>query len=603
MSMSLRHGRSDDSIDRVLTSSHPSSKDRLTQLNYKNLGIAVIFTNIGFFLFGYDVGISAWLVITLVNYGKAIGAETYYRILVRSPLLLGLIMSSVLIGTLIFFTGLVFTGDRILSKRSEIVFSSMLYFVGSLLVSFSGMLTWDNSFPLLVMLIGRFLYGGAVALSLHSIPQYISEIAPDRFRGRIGSSIEQMFVIGVLIGMTLCAVLPNEHNYSWIVVYRIAALLALIMGLFCVTLPESPRWLVYYNYSELDILIALQYIYPKATEFDVQHLMDAIEEEKRDEIITEERIYKYKIYLESNWCIKSFFCCFLPHRLCMKMNPAIYLMLFHQTYRRCFILQLIYTFFRVGCGHLIILHYSSFILTNLTNSHIQGHGLAILFIIFRLFISFFMIAFADYFGRRIFTFISISGLILSYFLGIIGLINHFQRVVIVGIILNGISFQIGYGSLNYFFLNEIVPFSIRSTATAISSIFFSLLASIAFFVFPILYDRFGLLNIFILFFVLNVFSFFVLYIYLPETLGVHLDDSYRLVDEKFNQAPSWKTCFTTTVAEANRSRLFEDSNLRNQEAERTGLLSSTDYLHHHSQQQQQQRQQQHSQYATDSVTL
>lgn len=233
-----------------------------------------------------------------------------------------------------------------------------------------------------------------------------------------------------------------------------------------------------------------------------------------------------------------------------------------------------------------------------------------MFIAFRLFISFFMLFLADYFGRRFFTFISVVGLVLSYLLGMIGLATHATAIVIVGLILNGISYQIGYGSLNYFFLNELVPFSIRSTAIAISSIFFSLVASLSFFLFPMLYNHYGLLQIFVLFFVLNVISFFVLYIYLPETLGVHLDDSYRLVDDVFDQAPSWKTCFTTTVAEANRSRLFEDTNRRNQEAERTGLLSSTNNSDCHSQPEQQQQLQQqrperqvYNKSDSDSITL
>eukprot|EP01035_Chromulina_nebulosa_P028122 gene28122-37071_t len=78
--------------------------------------------------------------------------------------------------------------------------ASMLFFIGALLDSSSAKIPWDTYWGLVVLIIGRLVYGAGIATSFHSVPQYISEIAPAELRGTIGSLTEAMVVSGVVLG-------------------------------------------------------------------------------------------------------------------------------------------------------------------------------------------------------------------------------------------------------------------------------------------------------------------------------------------------------------------------------------------------------------------
>lgn len=86
-----------------------------------------------------------------------------------------------------------------LNKRTEIIIAASFFFIGSLLVSIAGGLDWEEYTGLCLLLIGRFLYGCGIATTLHSVPQYISEVVPPGVRGCFGASSEAMVMTGTHI--------------------------------------------------------------------------------------------------------------------------------------------------------------------------------------------------------------------------------------------------------------------------------------------------------------------------------------------------------------------------------------------------------------------
>ena len=131
------------------------------------------------------------------------GSFYFYRFVERHFGILGLVVSSASLGAVITYPFLLYVGNTI-SKKDEILIAAFLYFSGkylvviiltittkgSLLQSTSGELNWDNAGGLSILIIGRFLYGGGIAATLHSVPQYISEVMPVNVRGFWGSTTE-----------------------------------------------------------------------------------------------------------------------------------------------------------------------------------------------------------------------------------------------------------------------------------------------------------------------------------------------------------------------------------------------------------------------------
>ncbi|KAJ5689993.1 hypothetical protein N7462_004385 [Penicillium macrosclerotiorum] len=104
---------------------------------------------------------------------------------------------------------------------------------------------------LTLLLIGRFLQGGAIGFASNFVPVYQSEIAPARYRGILVSLYQLGVNIGGLVGTCI-----NQGTYNmrtrW--AYRIPLLASLFFPtiLFIVTfmLPESPRWLLSVDRTE-----------------------------------------------------------------------------------------------------------------------------------------------------------------------------------------------------------------------------------------------------------------------------------------------------------------------------------------------------------------
>ena len=100
------------------------------------------------------------------------------------------------------------------------------------------------------MIVGRGIVGAAVGAASFVAPLYISELSPSPFRGRL-VTITVLFitfgqVVAYLIGWLLSA-----HASGWRYMVGLGALPALVQLFTLAFLPETPRWLLKSDQTEL----------------------------------------------------------------------------------------------------------------------------------------------------------------------------------------------------------------------------------------------------------------------------------------------------------------------------------------------------------------
>lgn len=108
-----------------------------------------------------------------------------------------------------------------------------------------GAILQGSAFNLGQFIVGRAISGVGQGMFYGSISVYITEISPLHKRGRLAAMPQFMATLGVCIGYFCCyGTTGVENSLAWRLPYTIQVLVAAALALVCLTLPESPRWLV-----------------------------------------------------------------------------------------------------------------------------------------------------------------------------------------------------------------------------------------------------------------------------------------------------------------------------------------------------------------------
>jgi len=189
---------------------------------------ATCVTSLGGFLFGYDTAV--------IN-----GAISYFKADMRlTPVQEGLAGASAILGCIPGAMCAGFLSDRFGRKR--------LLFGCALLYASSGLLsaipsTFDQ------FLAARFLSGLGIGASSMICPVYIAEIAPEKWRGRLGSLFQLGIVTGIFVTLFVNKLIQGlgdetwntTTGWRWMLGMEVVPAL-LFLGLLT-AVPESPRWL------------------------------------------------------------------------------------------------------------------------------------------------------------------------------------------------------------------------------------------------------------------------------------------------------------------------------------------------------------------------
>jgi MFS transporter, SP family, arabinose:H+ symporter len=196
------------------------------------------------FLFGFD---------TVVISGAGQSIQELWQL---TPLQHGLATSSALWGTVL--GSLIGTWPTNRWGRVRTLFwVGVLYFLSAVWSGFA-LGPWDFAFA-------RFIGGLGVGVSTIVSPIYITEIAPPQYRGRLTGLFQFNIVFGILIAFASNYFIGKsitDHAWRWMM--GAEAIPALFYTLMCLTLPESPRWLLAYRHDAEAALAVMHRLDPRA---------------------------------------------------------------------------------------------------------------------------------------------------------------------------------------------------------------------------------------------------------------------------------------------------------------------------------------------------
>lgn len=179
------------------------------------------FGALGGILFGYDLGVISG---ALPFITKVWSLSSWDK---------GIITASISVGAVI---GAIFSGrvNEWLGRRRTIMAAAVIVVVGTLAATFS------PSFVALVL--SRLVIGVGIGFSSSTVPTYLSELAPARLRGAMGSLNQIFIVLGILIAFLVSYGLGSSSNWRAMFAGAIVPAVVLFFGL--IALPETPRWLL-----------------------------------------------------------------------------------------------------------------------------------------------------------------------------------------------------------------------------------------------------------------------------------------------------------------------------------------------------------------------
>ncbi|KAK1630630.1 hypothetical protein QYE76_004945 [Lolium multiflorum] len=175
------------------------------------------------FLFGYHIGVMNG---PIEDIARELGFQ-------GNPFLQGLVVSIFIVGA--FFGSLVSSAlvDYLGCKRT-LQIDSIPLILGAFISA--------QAHSLDEMLLGRFLVGIGIGVNTVLVPIYISEVAPTKYRGSLGTLCQIGTCLGIIAALSLG--IPSESDPHW---WRTMLYAACVPGFLIVAgmqfAVESPRWL------------------------------------------------------------------------------------------------------------------------------------------------------------------------------------------------------------------------------------------------------------------------------------------------------------------------------------------------------------------------
>jgi MFS transporter, SP family, arabinose:H+ symporter len=179
----------------------------------------------------------------------------------------GVAMASALYGTVL---GSLIGGwptDRF-GRRATLLWIGILYLVSAIGTA----LAPDVYFFIIARMIG----GLGIGISTVVAPLYISEIAPPKYRGRLAGMFQFNIVFGIVVAFLSNALLAGVGENAWRWMLGVAAFPSLLYSVFCLAIPESPRWLLTRKRDLEAGRAALQQLQPDASKAEIDATVNEI---------------------------------------------------------------------------------------------------------------------------------------------------------------------------------------------------------------------------------------------------------------------------------------------------------------------------------------
>ena len=423
------------------------------------------------FLFGFD---------TVVISGAE---QTIQSLWSLGDLVHGLAIGAALWGTVLGAAVGGWPTDRF-GRKPTLLWIGILYFVSAV---WSGLASDVYAFML-----ARFLGGLGVGISTVAAPLYIAEIAPPAARGRLAGLFQFNIVFGILIAFLSNSLLSGIGPLAWRWMLGVEAVPALIYTLLCLTLPESPRWLISRRRDRAAGLAMLRRVNGAASDAELQTLADEIGAE-----------------------------------------PAIAAprdRLFSRRLRRPILLAFLVAMFNQLSGINAVLYFAPriFQLTGLGEraALLQSVGVGITNLIF----TFCGLALIDRLGRRTLLLVGSVGYIGSLGACAWAFATQTYSVVPPCIFVFIAAHAVGQGAVIWVFISEIFPNRYRAAGQSLGSFTHWAFAALITTLFPTLVAAFSPSSVFAFFCGMMVCQLLWVVVMVPETKGVPLEQIEQRLD-------------------------------------------------------------------------
>ena len=329
----------------------------------------------------------------------------------------------------------------------------------------------------------RFLGGIGVGASTIAAPTYVSEIAPAHKRGQLVALYQFNIVFGILVAFISNFLLKDVGTQPWRWMVGIEALPAVLYLLGILTVPKSPRWVLF----KLKDLAQAQ----------------AIFKEISGKELTGSEIEEIQVEQEPD-----------------NQKP-----LFSKTYRFLIILAFLIAFFNQLSGINAFLYYAPriFEAAGLEESAalLSSIGIGVTNLIFTL-LGLYLI---DTIGRRLLMIMGSIGYIISLSLVSIVFLQGWQGISVpVFLFLFIASHAIGQGAVIWVFISEIFPDSLRAQGQSFGCSVHWVLAALITLFMPVALSAFPNPGyVFILFAGMMVLQLVFVLFMMPETKGISLE--------------------------------------------------------------------------------
>lgn len=425
----------------------------------KNLVLWSITVALGGFLFGMDVAVisgAEQIIQKLWNLGKWMH---------------GTAIAMALYGTVVGAIFGSFPANKFGRKKTLILIGFVF------LISSIGAALAQDVYSFMVF---RFLGGLSIGASSVVAPVYISEIAPPKYRGRMGITFQLNIVAGILFAYVSNYLLQDVGgDNDWRYMLGVVAFPSLLFSVLMFFTPESPRWLILFRKDEE----GARKIFAKSNT-------------PADELIIE-----------------------IKHSVLQKNES-----LFSGKFSRPILLAFLIAFFNQLSGINAIIYFAPrvFEMAGLAKSSafLSSAGIGIVNLIFTL-IGWYLI---DRSGRRKLLFIGSVGYIISLSLIAFSFSGNSHEGIIWFVFMFIAAHAIGQGAVIWVFISEIFPNSVRASGMSLGSLTHWLFAALISQAFPFFAQTLGGSFIFGFFAVMMLLQLLFVWKLMPETKGIALED-------------------------------------------------------------------------------
>ena len=374
-----------------------------------------------------------------------------------------------------------------------------------------------------VMITGRAVSGIAIGSSSALVSIYISDIAPKESRGFYGSMFQHAFITGVLCSHLLGAFI----SFRWLALVPVVVLL--IQSLILSWQPYSPKWLASRG-LEKDALNTLKYLrgpnYDYQSEYEemqrvikeasnwtfLQRIRSLFLEMKNLRILIIVSIVFVGVQLTGVSIVTSYSSTILKSCSLLSPNVATFIPTSTQP-----ISMILFTFIVDRIGRKPLLLFS-------------GTGIALSHVILSVYS--FGSTHVWHQCSELDTTSSITNSTGIHTLVSVQFCDYITLVPMGALILFRIAYGLGWGPVPYILLGESFPIRNRSIAASISFCVFMMTIALMLLVFPYLEKLLGARYLFMLFVILNISTCVFVFLFIPETKGLSMEELEELFKVK-----------------------------------------------------------------------